>query len=136
VVTIPVGWVLFARTRADRFLSAMGLVLLAPTIWSAALGLQIGPCGTPTCVSHTQKNLLILAVAGLVVLALALVALAMMRTVPGAALLLLSCLLTLVGTWKSDRVATIMFAILAASIAAYFVLALLPNKPSPGYPTA
>ena len=136
LVTIPVGWVLFARTKADRLLSVIGLVLIPPTVWSAALGLQIGPCGTPDCVTNNQQDLLVFAVAGLVLIALALVAVATLRTIPGAALMILGSVLDMVSTWKVDRVTTIMFGILAASLAAYLVLALLPNRPEPGYPTS
>jgi hypothetical protein len=128
LVTIPVGWFLFARTRADRFLTAVGLVLLAPTIWSAGLGLQIGPCDTPDCVTTKQQDLLIFAVAALVVLIAAFVVIAMRHAIPGALLLILSCVLNMVATWKVDRVTTIMFFILGAGLAAYFVLSLLPNR--------
>jgi hypothetical protein len=131
LVTIPIGWVLFARTRGDRFLTALGLILVPPTIWSAALGLQIGPCDTPTCVTSKQQDLLIFAVAALVVLALALVAVGMMRAVPAAVLMALACVLNMVATWKIDKVTTILFAILGASVVLYFALSLLPNRPEP-----
>jgi hypothetical protein len=131
LVTIPIGWLLFARTRGDRFLTALGLILVPPTIWSAALGLQIGPCDTPTCVTSKQQDLLIFAVAALVVLALALVAVGMMRAVPAAVLMALACVLNMVATWKIDKVTTILFAILGASVVLYFALSLLPNRPEP-----
>jgi hypothetical protein len=131
LVTIPIGWVLFARTRGDRFLTALGLILVPPTIWSAALGLQIGPCDTPTCVTSKQQDLLIFAVGALVVLALALVAVGMMRAVPAAVLMALACVLNMVATWKIDKVTTILFAILGASVVLYFALSLLPNRPEP-----
>src|SRR3954452_24957730 len=89
LVTIPIGWLLFARTRGGRFLTAVGLILLPPTIWSAALGLQIGPCDTTTCVTGRRQDLVIFAVAALVVLALALLAVGMMRAVPAAVLMAL-----------------------------------------------
>ena len=127
-VTIPVGWFLFTRTRGDRFLTAIGLVLLPPTIWSAGLGLQIGPCDTPKCVTNQQQNLLIFAAIGLVVLIAALVAVATRRAIPGALMLVLACVLNMVATWKVDRVTTIMFAILGAAVVAYFALSLLPNR--------
>ena len=132
LVTIPIGWLLFARTRGDRFLTALGLILVPPTIWSAALGLQIGPCDTPTCVTSKQQDLLIFAVAALVVLALALVAVGMMRAVPAAVLMALACVLNMVATWKIDKVTTILFAILGASVVLYFALSLLPNRAEPG----
>jgi hypothetical protein len=135
VVTIPVGWALFTRPRADRFLSAVGLVLLAPTIWAAALGLRIGPCDTPICVTHKQQDLLLFAVAGLVLLAVGLVLVAAIRPIPGAAVLTLAAVLVAVSTWKIDKVTTIMFGLLAATVLAYTVLGLLPNRPEPGYPT-
>jgi hypothetical protein len=131
LVTIPIGWLLFARTRGDRFLTAVGLILLPPTIWSAALGLQIGPCDTPTCVTSKQQDLLIFAVAALVVLALALVAVGMMRAVPAAVLMALACVLNMVATWKIDKVTTILFVILGASVVLYLALSLLPNRPEP-----
>jgi hypothetical protein len=131
LVTIPIGWVLFARTRGDRFLTALGLILVPPTIWSAALGLQIGPCDTPTCVTSKQQDLLIFAVGALVVLALALVAVGMMRAVPAAVLMALACVLNMVATWKIDKVTTILFAILGASVVLYCALSLLPNRPEP-----
>jgi len=127
-VTIPVGWFLFTRTRSDRFLTAVGLVLLPPTIWSAGLGLQIGPCDTPTCVTHKQQDLLIFAVAGLVVLIAALVVLALLRAIPGAALIILACVLNMVATWKVDTVTTIMFALLGIGVGLYFALSLLPTR--------
>ena len=132
LVTIPIGWLLFARTRGDRFLTALGLVLLPPTIWSAALGLQIGPCDTPTCVTSKQQDLLIFAVAALVVLAVALVAVGTMRAIPAAVLMTLACVLNMVATWKVDRVTTIMFFILGAGVAFYLALSLLPNRAEPG----
>jgi hypothetical protein len=131
VVTIPVGWFLFSRTRGDRFLCAMGLVLLAPTIWSAGLGLQLGPCDTPTCVTHKQQVLLIFSVAALVVLIAAFVVIVMMQAIPGALLIALSCVLNMVGAWKLDKVMTIMFAILGVGTVAYLALSLLPNRPEP-----
>ena len=131
VVTIPVGWFLFSRTRGDRFLCAMGLVLLTPTIWAAGLGLQLGPCDTPTCVTHKQHDLLIFAVAALVILIAALVVIAMRQAIPGALLITLCCVLNMVAAWKVDKVMTIMFAILAASTVSYFALSLLPNRPEP-----
>ena len=131
LVTIPIGWLLFARTRGDRFLTALGLILVPPTIWSAALGLQIGPCDTPTCVTSKQQDLLIFAVAALVVLALALVAVGMMRAVPAAVLMALACVLNMVATWKIDKVTTILFVILGASVVLYLALSLLPNRPEP-----
>jgi hypothetical protein len=131
LVTIPIGWLLFARTRGDRFLTALGLILVPPTIWSAALGLQIGPCDTPTCVTSKQQDLLIFAVGALVVLALALVAVGMMRAVPAAVLMALACVLNMVATWKIDKVTTILFAILGASVVLYCALSLLPNRPEP-----
>lgn len=131
VVTVPVGWFLFSRTRGDRFLCAMGLVLLAPTIWAAGLGLRLGPCDTPTCVTHKQQDLLIFAVGALVVLIAAFVLLAMRQAIPGAALITLTCVLNMVAVWKVDKVMTIMFAILAVSTVLYFALSLLPNRPEP-----
>jgi hypothetical protein len=131
VVTIPVGWFLFSRTRGDRFLCAMGLVLLAPTIWSAGLGLRLGPCDTPECVTHKQQDLLIFAVAALVVLIAAFVVIAMRQAIAGAVLVTLSCVLNMVAVWKVDKVMTIMFAILAVSTVLYFALSLLPNRPEP-----
>src|SRR3954468_11175613 len=133
-VVVPIGWVLFTRTRADRFLTVVSLVLLAPTIWSAALGLSIGPCDTPTCVTNKQHDLLIFAVAGLVVLLLAMVAIGLLRTIPGAALLILAVVLDMVSTWNVDRVTTIMFGILAGAVAAYVVFGILPSRrPQPDY---
>jgi hypothetical protein len=132
LVTIPIGWLLFSRTRGDRLLTALGLILLPPTIWSAALGLQIGPCNTPVCVTSKQQNLLIFAVGALVVLALALAAVGTMRAVPAAALMALCCVLNMVATWKVDRVTTVMFFILGAGVVLYFALSLLPNRPEPG----
>jgi hypothetical protein len=130
-VTIPAGWFLFTRTRSDRFLTALGLVLLPPTIWSAGLGLQIGPCDTPTCVTQKQQDLLIFAVAGLVVLIGALVLLALRRAIPGAVLIVLTCVLNMVATWKVDKVTTIMFGLLAAAAVAYLALSLVPNRTEP-----
>ena len=137
LVTIPVGWALFTRPRADRFLSAVGLVMLAPIIWAAGLGLRIGPCDTPTCVTHQQQNLLLFAVGALVVVAIGLVAVAMTRPLPAAALLIVGGVLAMVSTWKVDRVTTIMFVLLTAVVVAYLMLALLPNRrpAEPGYPT-
>ena len=132
LVTIPIGWLLFARTRGDRFLTALGLILVPPTIWSAALGLQIGPCDTPTCVTSKQQDLLIFAVAALVVLAVALVAVGTMRAAPAAVLMAVACVLDMVATWKVDRVTTVMFFILGAGVVLYFALSLLPNRPEPG----
>jgi hypothetical protein len=133
---ILAGWALFTRTRADRFLSVVGLTLVPPTVWSAALGLKIGSCKSTTCVTTSQRNLLVVAVAALVVLALALVALAVLRTIEAAFLMTLAAALALVSTWKVDRVTTIMFGILAGAVAAYLVLGLLPNRrsPEPDYP--
>ena len=131
LVTIPVGWLLFSRTRGDRFLSAVGLVVLPPTIWSAGLGLSIGPCDTPKCVTTHQQNLLMFAVAGLIVLIGALVAIALLRTVPGAVLMILACVLNMVAVWKVDKVTTIMFALLGIAVGLYFALSLLPNRPEP-----
>jgi hypothetical protein len=130
-VTIPAGWFLFTRTRSDRFLTALGLVLLPPTIWSAGLGLQIGPCDTPTCVTQKQQDLLIFAVAGLVVLIGALVLLGLRRAIPGAVLIVLTCVLNMVATWKVDKVTTIMFGLLAAAAVAYLALSLVPNRTEP-----
>jgi uncharacterized protein YacL len=129
LITIPVGWFLFARTRSDRFLCAVGLVLIPPTIWSAALGLSIGPCDTPKCVTDHQQNLLMFAVAGLVVLIGALVAVVLGRAIPGAALMILACILNMVATWKVDRVTTIMFGILGGAVILYLALSLVPNRP-------
>jgi hypothetical protein len=133
LITIPGGWFLFARTRSDRFLAAVGLVMLPPTIWSAGLGLSIGPCDTPKCVTDTQQNLLMFAVAALVVLIGSLVAIALMRAVPGALLMLLACVLNMVAVWKVDKVTTIMFFILGASVALYFALSLLPRRADPEF---
>jgi hypothetical protein len=135
LLTVPVGWLLFTRTSADRFLSLVGITLLPPTVWSAALGLKIGSCKSTTCVTHSQRHLLLFAVAALVVLVLALAALAVERRIAGAALMTLAPVLTAVSTWKLDRVSTVMFGILAGAVAAYLVLALLPNRasPQPGY---
>jgi hypothetical protein len=135
-VTILAGWWLFTRTRGDRFLLVVGLVLLPPTIWAAGLGLKIGPCDSTACVTHTQRNLLVIAVAALVMLVLALVALATARVIPGAVLMILAGVLDIVATWKVDRVVTIMFAILAAAAVTYFVASLLPNRAQPGLPAA
>jgi hypothetical protein len=131
LVTIPVGWFLFSRTRGDRFLIAVALVMLPPTIWSAGLGLQIGPCDTPTCVTHTQQNLLIAAVAALVALIAAFVLVALRQAMPGAALVILTCILNMVATWKIDKVTTIMFAILGVATVLYLALSIVPNKPEP-----
>jgi hypothetical protein len=128
LIVIPVGWFLFTRARADRFLTAVGLVLIPPTIWAAAIGLQIGPCDTPECVTNKQQDLLMFAVAGLVVLALALAAVATLRTLPAAGLMILAPVLDMVSTWKIDRVTTIMFFILAAVVVAYVVFGLLPRR--------
>ena len=138
LVTIPVGWLLFSRTRADRLLSAIALVLLPPTIWSAALGLSIGPCNTGSCVTHKQHNLLALAVAALVLLVLAVVALALSHTIPAAVLMAVSSVLTLVSVVKIDTVTAIMFGLLAAAVVVYLILALLParSRPAPGLPGA
>jgi uncharacterized membrane protein len=133
LVTIPVGWLLFSRTRGDRFLSAVGLVLLPPTIWSAGLGLSIGPCDTPKCVTDTQQNLLMFAVAALIVLIGSLVAVGLLRAVPGALLMILACVLDMVGVWKVDKVTTIMFALLGISVGLYFALSLLPRRADPEF---
>jgi hypothetical protein len=134
-VVVPVGWFLLARTRADRFLTVVGLTLLPPTIWSAALGLKIGPCKVGSCVSHSEHNLLVFAVAAFVVLVLALVALALLKTVPGALLMTLAGALGVVSAVKIDTVTALMFGILTAAAALYFTLALLPavrSRPEPG----
>ena len=128
LIVIPIGWALFTRMRADRFLSVVGLVLLPPTIWSAAIGLSIGPCNTPGCVTNKQQDLLMFAVAGLVLLLLALAAVATMRALPAAVLMILASVLDMVSTWKIDRVTTIMFAVIAVVAAAYLVFGLLPKR--------
>jgi uncharacterized membrane protein len=133
LVTIPVGWLLFARTRGDRFLCAVGLVMLPPTVWSAGLGLSIGPCDTPKCVTTHQQNLLMFAVAGLIVLIGALVAVGLRRPVPGALLMILACALNMVGVWKVDKVTTIMFGLLGVAVGLYFALSLLPRRADPQY---
>jgi hypothetical protein len=137
-LTIPIGWLVLTRPRADRFLAVVGLTLLVPTIWAAAIGLKIGPCDSTSCVTHTQRNLLVLAVPALVVLGLALVAIFRRLAVPAAALMTLAAILDFVATWKVDRVTTVMFGILAGAVATYLVLALLPNRASetPGFPPA
>jgi hypothetical protein len=135
-ITIPVGWLLLARSKADRLLSVVGLTLLPPTIWSAALGLEIGPCKVGSCVSHSEHNLLVVAVGAFVALALGLAALFVLRTLAGAALIFLAGILGVVAVFKIDKVTVVMFALLAAVAALYAVLALLPNRTStePGFP--
>jgi hypothetical protein len=133
-VVVPVGWLLLARTSADRLLTVVGLTLLPPTIWSGALGLKIGPCKVGSCVSHSEHNLLVFAVAAFVVLVVALVALALLQTIPGALLMTLAAALEVVSAVKIDTVTALMFGILAGVAALYFILALLPavrSRPEP-----
>jgi hypothetical protein len=135
-VVVPVGWLLLAHTRADRFVTVVGLTLLPPTIWSGALGLKLGPCKVGSCVSHSQHNLLVFAVAAFVVLVVALVALALLKTVPGALLMTLAGALGVVSVAKIDTVTALMFGILAVAAGLYFLLVLLPGMRSRPEPDA
>jgi hypothetical protein len=128
LVTIPVGWLLLSRSHADRLLSVIGLVMLPPTVWTAALGLGIGPCEVGSCVTHKQHNLLALGVAALVVLALALAALALARPIPAALLMTAANVLALVSVVKIDVITAIMYLILGGGTALYLMLALLPAR--------
>ncbi len=136
LITIPIGWALFSHTRSDRLLSVMGLILLPPMIWAAAIGLGIGPCKEGSCVTHQQKNLLTLAVIGLVVLVAALVALYLQQALVGGALMFVASVLLVFSVRKIDKVTAIAFGILAAAVAVYTVLFFLRGRPerAPDYP--
>jgi hypothetical protein len=136
LVTIPAGWALFSHTHSDRLLSVVGLTLLPPTIWAAAIGVGIGPCKEGSCVTHTQKSLLTLAVAGLVLLVLALAALYLQQVIIGGGLMFVAAVLDVISVAKIDKVTAIGFALLAAVIAVYTVVRLVRSRPerAPDYP--
>jgi hypothetical protein len=116
---ILVGFVVIGKTKADRPLTLIGLVSLPLLVWGASLGLKIGPCDVPQCMSSTQHSHYVFAIAGLVVLAGAFYVLTRGQQMIGGLIVAVAQLLGAYAMLKTDTASAITFLILCAAALGY-----------------
>ncbi|HEY7632803.1 MAG TPA: hypothetical protein VH817_19010 [Thermoleophilaceae bacterium] len=116
---ILIGSVVIGKTKADLPLTLIGLVSVPLLVWGASLGLKIGPCDVPQCMSSTQHSHYVIAIVGLVVLAGAFFLLARGQQMIGGLVLALAQLLGAYSMLKTDTASAITFLILCVSALGY-----------------
>jgi hypothetical protein len=118
---IPVGYLVIGWRHADVPLSLFGLTSLPLLVWGASLGASIGPCGVPSCVSHTEHSRLVISIAALVILVVAFVLLGLQRFWPGGIVLVVAELVGAYSMIKTDTAIVITLLILAGSAVGYLI---------------
>jgi hypothetical protein len=116
---LVVGWWALGKTKADRALVLLGLVSLPLLVWAASLGLKIGPCDVPECMSSTQHSHYIFSIIGLVVVLAGFVVLSREQRVAGGILVVIGQLLGAYSMIHTDTASLITFLILAAAAGGY-----------------
>jgi hypothetical protein len=137
LLPIPVGYFLIGKRRASVPLTLFGLISLPLLVWGASIGVGIGPCSVPSCISHTQHSHLVITVVALVILVVAFVLLGLRYFWPGGVVLVVAELVGAYSMTKVDTPITITLIILAGLAIAYLIyryMEELPESRVPDYP--
>jgi hypothetical protein len=108
------------RERADTFLLMAVAITLLPAIWATALRASVGPCNG--CLSGSEKDLMILALPSVPLLAAAVVLLFLGRTEVATIVAVVGQVLLAIGVWNIDEVTSLFLFLLVAAEVAYVVL--------------
>ena len=139
LVPVPIAYAMIGWKGANVPLTLFGLISVPMLVWGASIGVGIGPCDVPSCVSHTEHSHLVISIAALVILAVSFVLLALHYFWPGGIALVVAELVGAYSMLKTDTptaIAMIILALLAGMYLVYRYMDELDEARVPDYPPA